>query len=73
MDLINYKTITLPSLTNTIFSSALYEEANIYYSKFLSNLGSIDLADTSFSFFFIWSQKKMAFQIVTVQSPKKLF
>ena len=67
MDLINDKTIASSGLANIIFSSTLYEEANIYYSNFLSNLSGIDLTDKSFPFFFIWSRKKMAFQIVTVQ------
>ena len=67
MYLINHKTIAPSGLVNIIFSSTLYEEANIYYSKFLSNLDGMDLRDKSFSFFFIWSRKKMAFQIVTVQ------
>ena len=67
MDLINHKTIAPSGLVNIIFSSTLYEEANIYYSKFLSNLDGMDLTDKSFPFFFIWSRKKMAFQIVTVQ------
>ena len=67
MDLINHKAIAPSGLANIIFSSTLYEEENIYHSKFLSNLGGIDLRDKSFPFFFIWSQKKMAFQIVTVQ------
>ena len=67
MDLINHKTIAPFGLANIIFSSTLYGEANVYYSKFLSNLGSIDLTDKNFPFFFIWSQKKMVYQIVTVQ------
>ena len=67
MDLINHKTIAPFGLANIIFSSTLYGEANVYYSKFLSNLGGIDLTYKNFPFFFIWSQKKMIYQIVTVQ------
>ena len=67
MDLLNHKAIAPSGLANIIFSSTFYEEANIYFSKFLFNLGSIDLTDKSIHFFFIWSLKKMAFQIVTVQ------
>ena len=68
MDLINHKTIAPSGLINIIFSHTLYEEANIYYSKkFLSNLDGMDLTDKSFPFFFIWSWKKIVFQIVTAQ------
>ena len=70
MDLLNHKAIAPSGLANIIFSSTFYEEANIYFSKFLFNLGSIDLTDKSIHLFFIWSLTKMAFQIVTV---KKLF
>lgn len=34
----NHKTIVTSGPANIIFSSTLYEETNIYYSKFLSNL-----------------------------------
>ena len=57
MDLINHKTIAktiaLSGLAKIIFFSTLYEEANIYYSNFISNLSDIDLTDKSFPFFFI--------------------
>ena len=59
MDLINHKTIAPSGLASIIFSNALYEEANIYYSKFLTNLDGIDLTKKSFRFFFIWSRKKI--------------
>ena len=67
MDLINHKTIAPSGLVNIIFSSTLYEEANNYYSKFLSNLDGMDLADKSFPVFFIWSRKKITFPIVIAQ------
>ena len=59
MDLINHKTIAPSGLASIIFSNTLYEEANIYYSKFLTNLDGIDLTKKSFRFFFIWSRKKI--------------
>ena len=67
LDLINHETIASSGLANIIFSSTLYEEANIYYNQFLSNLGAIDLTNKSFPPFFIWSWKIMVFQIVAVQ------
>ena len=35
----NHKTIVTCGPANNIFWSILYEQANIYYSKFLNNLG----------------------------------
>ena len=67
MGLINHKTIAPSCVVNNIFSSALYEDVNIYYSKFVSYLDGMNLTDKSFTFFFVWNRKKMAFQIVTVQ------
>ena len=67
LDLIDHKTKGQSGLTKIIFSSKLYKEATIYFSKLLSNLGGIDLADKSFPHFFIFSRKNMVFQTVTVQ------
>ena len=70
MDLINHKTIPPSSLADTTFSSTLYEEASIYYSKFLTNLGSVDLTDKSFLFFYLNLEKD---GLPNSDSSKKLF
>ena len=70
MDLINHKTIPPSSLVDTTLSSTLYEEASIYYSKFLTNLGSVDLTDKSFPFFYLNLEKD---DLPNSDSSKKLF
>ena len=46
----NRKPIAAPGRTSIVSFSTLYEEANIYYPKFHSNLGGIDLTDKNFPF-----------------------
>ena len=70
MDLINHKTIPPSSLADTTFSSTLYEEASIYYSKFLTNLGSVDLTDKNFPSFYLDLEKD---GLPNSDSSKKLF
>ena len=65
--LLDHKTLTTFEPCVLVFTSALYEEARVFYHQFRNSLEGIDIKRYDDKFFMSWSGKRVSSSMVSVQ------